>query len=101
MELNSIITEDNPNPVFILTKFGRLVYANVPGMDLMEYLDLNIGDKVHSSIWKIAKSSHINGIFMLEVMENNFKWISKTLHNGFIYLNASPVNESNLLFTRA
>jgi hypothetical protein len=100
MELRLIITEDNPNPVFILSKFGRVVYANIPGMDILDYLNLNIGDKVHSSVWQIGKASHSNGIFMLEIKEINFKWISNTLHNGFIYLNALPVEESNLLFTR-
>lgn len=100
MQLQSIITEENPNPVIILSRFGRVVYANIPGMDLMEHLDLNIGDRVLRVLWEKAKSSLAEGQFMLPLMDNNYKWSVRTLQNGFVYLVAKKVEEMNLLFSR-
>ena len=87
--------------MFILSKFGRVVYANIPGMDLMNYFNLNIGDRVLRNHWNKATGSNSNGIFMLDLQDQNYQWFAKKLHNGFSYLVANKVIESNLLFTRA
>ncbi len=100
MQLQSIITEDNSNPVFILSKLGRIVYANIPGMDIMNYHNLDIGDKIHTKMWIHAKSSFSSGVFMLPVKDSNYKWTLKVLHSGLVYLQAKQAVEANLMFTR-
>ena len=100
MELRKLATESNLHPVFIMSKFGRVVYANIPGMDIMDHLQLDIGDKVCEQIWRDAKSSFSSSVFMLSVQKLNYKWKLKVLHSGLVYIQAKQAAETNLLFTR-
>ena len=100
MEFQNLTAANTLHPVFIMSKFGRVVYANIPGMDIMDHLELNIGDKVYAQIWKHAMASFSTSIFMLSVRRMNYKWKLKVLHSGLVYVQAKPESESNLLFTR-
>jgi len=101
MELHTQLTEENPNPVVILTRQGNIFYANIPAMNLLNLANLNIGDKIPKQSWKLALSSFTNGIFTFNIGETNYKWKAEVLKTRFIYLQVDTVIESNLLFTRA
>jgi hypothetical protein len=100
MELHAILTEENPNPVLILTRFGKIFYANIPAMNLLNLANLNIGDKIPKPTWYLALSSFIDGIFTFSIGETNYKWKAVMLKNRFIYLSVQTIIEPNLLFTR-
>jgi len=100
MELHAILTEENPNPVLILTRFGKIFYANIPAMNLLNLADLNIGDKIPKTSWRLALSSFINGIFTFSIGKKNYKWKAEIIKSRFIYLRVQKMIEPNLLFTR-
>ncbi len=100
MELHALITEKNPTPVIILTRRGKIFYANIPAMDILNRANLDIGYKIPKSNWKLALSSFTNGVFTFNIGETNYKWKAEILKSRYIYLQVDKVIESNLLFTR-
>lgn len=100
MILHTLMPEKNANPVVILTRYGKIFYANIPAMILLNLENLDIGDKIPRQSWKLALSSFINGIFTFNIGKINYKWTVNVLRSRFIYLQADAEIEPNLLFTR-
>ena len=101
MELHkTIAAKENPNPVLILTRNGKIFFANIPALNLLKQADLNIGDTIPRLAWLLALSSFIDGVTTLSIGETNYEWKTETLKSQFIYLSIQKMIEPNLLFTR-
>ncbi len=98
--LNSLLTEKNPNPVCIISDYGRIIYVNLPGMNLLEHLHVNINDRVPQDIWKEVAATHYEGMFTLKLGDTKYQWNVKKLSNGFYFMQVTHILEDNLMFAR-
>ena len=98
--LNILLTENNPKPVFIVSDYGRIMYVNLPGMNLLDHLHVNINDRVPQNIWKEAVANHYEGMFTLKLGDTKYQWSAKKLSNGFYYMQVTHILEDNLMFAR-
>ncbi len=94
------LTENNPRPVFIVSNYGRIIYVNLPGMNLLDHLKVNINDRVPQDIWNEVTANHYKGMFTLKLGDTKYQWNAKTLSNGFYYMQVTHILEENLMFSR-